>query len=372
MLADETCIDLIVLVLAVHALGQGEAGAKEEVDGAAEETLGERGEVFVWLLWAWGVVGGLGEGIADRGRGCGGVAEGGFECARAGVQLGVVGVVVVGIRERELGVAVGTGGGLVAGPEMGGGKAVSGGVALGLVDDGEDGAEDAEAAEGVGAEVGGGGEAGVGDEGEEAVCEVGGEGGEVCGVVLEGVAEVGGADDGGDVVGGGEEGVPLRPVRRVCGGDPLRAREALDARGGGLELELRVLRRREERQPDRLWQGLEHGGGGEATGETCAGDNRDIEPLYITPRITYTLSFSPLSSLTLSTLHTPHSPWTFHNSTAPSRHTCPRSSRRSRCRTLCVSTPASSKSASTPVPRTLPVKPSPPTRCVPCVVHATN
>lgn len=305
MLADETCIDLIVLVLAVHALGQGEAGAKEEVDGAAEETLGERGEVFVWLLWAWGVVGGLGEGIADRGRGCGGVAEGGFECARARV---VVVVVVVGIRERELGVAVGTGGGLVAGPEMGGGKAVSGGVALGLVDDGEDGAEDAEAAEGVGAEVGGGGEAGVGDEGEEAVCEVGGEGGEVCGVVLEGVAEVGGADDGGDVVGGGEEGVPLRPVRRVCGGDPLRAREALDARGGGLELELRVLRRREERQPDRLWQGLEHRGGG-GLGETCAGDNRDIEPLYITPRITYTLSFSPLSSLTLSphsTHHTHH------------------------------------------------------------------
>lgn len=301
MLADETCIDFIVLVLAVHALGQGEAGAKEEVDGAAEETLGERGEVFVWLLWAWGVVGGLGEGIADRGRGCGGVAEGGFECARAGVQLGVV---VVGIRERELGVAVGTGGGLLAGPEMGGGKAVSGGVALGLVDDGEDGAEDAEAAEGVGAEVGGGGEAGVGDEGEEAVCEVGGEGGEVCGVVLEGVAEVGGADDGGDVVGGGEEGVPLRPVRRVRGGDPLRAREALDARGGGLELELRVLRRREERQPDRLWQGLEHGGGG--LGETCAGDNRDIEPLYITPRITYTLSFSPLSFISppLSTLHT--------------------------------------------------------------------
>lgn len=369
MLADETCIDFIVLVLAVHALGQGEAGAKEEVDGAAEETLGERGEVFVWLLWAWGVVGGLGEGIADRGRGCGGVAEGGFECARAGVQLGVV---VVGIRERELGVAVGTGGGLLAGPEMGGGKAVSGGVALGLVDDGEDGAEDAEAAEGVGAEVGGGGEAGVGDEGEEAVCEVGGEGGEVCGVVLEGVAEVGGADDGGDVVGGGEEGVPLRPVRRVRGGDPLRAREALDARGGGLELELRVLRRREERQPDRLWQGLEHGGGGSG-GDLCGRQQRHRATLYYPAYYVHTLFFTSFFHLSTS-LHTPHThtPWTFHNSTAPSRHTCPRSSRRSRCRTLCVSTPASSKSASTPVPRTLPVKPSPPTRCVPCVVHATN
>lgn len=368
MLADETCIDFIVLVLAVHALGQGEAGAKEEVDGAAEETLGERGEVFVWLLWAWGVVGGLGEGIADRGRGCGGVAEGGFECARAGVQLGVV---VVGIRERELGVAVGTGGGLLAGPEMGGGKAVSGGVALGLVDDGEDGAEDAEAAEGVGAEVGGGGEAGVGDEGEEAVCEVGGEGGEVCGVVLEGVAEVGGADDGGDVVGGGEEGVPLRPVRRVRGGDPLRAREALDARGGGLELELRVLRRREERQPDRLWQGLEHGGGG--VWGRLVRETTETSSHSIFPRVLRTHSLFHLFLLSPS-LHTPHThtPWTFHNSTAPSRHTCPRSSRRSRCRTLCVSTPASSKSASTPVPRTLPVKPSPPTRCVPCVVHATN
>lgn len=300
MLADETCIDFIVLVLAVHALGQGEAGAKEEVDGAAEETLGERGEVFVWLLWAWGVVGGLGEGIADRGRGCGGVAEGGFECARAGVQLGVV---VVGIRERELGVAVGTGGGLLAGPEMGGGKAVSGGVALGLVDDGEDGAEDAEAAEGVGAEVGGGGEAGVGDEGEEAVCEVGGEGGEVCGVVLEGVAEVGGADDGGDVVGGGEEGVPLRPVRRVRGGDPLRAREALDARGGGLELELRVLRRREERQPDRLWQGLEHGGGG--VWGRLVRETTETSSHSILPRVLRTHS---LFHLFLSSLHlSPHS-----------------------------------------------------------------
>lgn len=228
---------------------------------------------------------GLGEGIVDRfggGRRWGGMADGGLECARTHAQLGIIFVLVrVFVSKLELvGAGVRAGGRarrLLAVPEVRGGKALfcagvgvarAADVALCLVHDSEQPGEHAEAAEGLGGEMGGAGEAGVGEEGEEAVGEVAEEGGEVCGVVLEGVAEVVCADDRGGVLRRGEEGVPLRPVRAVPGGDPLGRREPLDARGGGLELELRVLRLREERQPDRLWQRLEHRVSGGAVGQT--------------------------------------------------------------------------------------------------------
>lgn len=210
------------------------------------------------------------------------MADGGFERARTHVQLGIVFVFVrVFVSKLELvGAGVRAGGRarrLLAVPEVRRGKALfcagvgvarAADVALCLVHNTEQPGEHAEAAEGLGGEVGGAGETGVGEEGEEAVGEVAEEGGEVCGVVLEGVAEVVCADDRGGVLRRGEEGVPLRPVRAVPGGDPLGPREPLDARGGGLELELRVLRLREERQPDRLWQRLEHRVSGGAVGQT--------------------------------------------------------------------------------------------------------
>lgn len=254
------------------------------------------------------------------------MADGGFERARTDVQLGIVFVLVrVFVSKLELvGAGVRAGGGarrLLAVPEVRRGKALfcagvgvarAADVALCLVHNTEQPGEHAEAAEGLGGEVGGAGETGVGEESEEAVGEVAEEGGEVCGVVLEGVAEVVCADDRGGVLRRGEEGVPLRPVRAVPGGDPLGPREPLDARGGGLELELRVLRLREERQPDRLWQRLEHrvsGGQLDRRGRVTARET--IGPLlaFLVATITYThLFFTPLSTPPLSdfypSLHT--------------------------------------------------------------------
>lgn len=241
------------------------------------------------------------------------MADGGFECARTDVQLGIVFVLVrVFVSKLELvGAGVRAGGGArrrLAVPEVrcgealfcaGVGVARAADVALCLVHNSEQPGEHAEAAEGLGGEVGGAGEAGVGEEGKEAVGEVAEEGGEVCGVVLEGVAEVVCADDRGGVLRRGEEGVPLRPVRAVPGGDPLRPREPLDARGGGLELELRVLRLREERQPDRLWQRLEHRvSSGELNRRGRVTARETIGPLlaFLVATITYThLFFTPLS-----------------------------------------------------------------------------
>lgn len=257
------------------------------------------------------------------------MADGGFECARTDVQLGIVFVLVrVFVSKLELvGAGVRAGGGarrLLAVPEVRCGKALfctgvgvahAADVALCLVHNSEQPGEHAEAAEGLGGEVGGAGEAGVGEEGEEAVGEVAEEGGEVCGVVLEGVAEVVCADDRGGVLRRGEEGVPLRPVRAVPGGDPLGRREPLDARGGGLELELRVLRLREERQPDRLWQRLEHRvSSGELNRRGRVTARETIGPLlaFLVATITYTpLFFTPLSRHlfpTFTPLHTPTPP----------------------------------------------------------------
>lgn len=239
------------------------------------------------------------------------MADGGLECARTHVQLGIVFVFVFVSKLELVGAGVRAGGRarrLLAVPEVRRGKALfcagvgvarAADVALCLVHDTEQPGEHAEAAEGLGGEVGGAGEAGVGEEGEEAVGEVAEEGGEVCGVVLEGVAEVVCADDRGGVLRRGEEGVPLRPVRAVPRGDPLGRREPLDAPGGGLELEPRVLRLREERQPDRLWQRLEHrvsGGEWDRRGRVTARET--IGPLlaFLVATITYThLFFTPLS-----------------------------------------------------------------------------
>lgn len=93
-----------------------------------------------------------------------------------------------------------------------------------------------------------------GDEREEVVCEVVYEGGEVCGVGMERVADVVCAEEAVDVVRGGEQRVPLRPVRDVRAGDHLRPGETLHPVRPRLELELCILRLGQERQPYRLRQ----------------------------------------------------------------------------------------------------------------------
>lgn len=92
----KTYVDFIILVFA-DGLRQGEAGAEEEVDGAAEQTFGERWHVPVSA--AVSVVPAfmrLGEWVADRLRvgGRRGMANRRSECARARVQLGLVSRVV--------------------------------------------------------------------------------------------------------------------------------------------------------------------------------------------------------------------------------------------------------------------------------------
>lgn len=138
-------------------------------------------------------------------------------------------------------------------------KALTVALALCLVHDTQHPAEHSEAVERFLGEVLGGssgrvGEERGGDEGEEVVCEVVYEGGDVGGVGVEGVADVVCAEEGVDVVRGGEQRVPLRPVRHVRAGDHLRPGETLHPVRPSLELELGILRRGQERQPDRLRQ----------------------------------------------------------------------------------------------------------------------
>lgn len=85
-------------------------------------------------------------------------------------------------------------------------------------------------------------EEGGGHEGEEVVGDVVYEGGDVCRVGVECVPDVVGAEEGVHVVGGGEDGVPLRPVRHVRPGDHLRPGETLHPVRPRLELELCILR----------------------------------------------------------------------------------------------------------------------------------
>lgn len=265
----KTYVDFIILVFA-DGVGQGEAGAEEEVDGAAEETFGERREVLV--LAAVPVVPAsmrLGERVAERvgrGGGGGGMADGRPECARARVQPRFVAVVRVRVFKRKVVRVRGGRGGdwrrPLPVPQILCCKALCVAVAhlaLCLVHDTQHPAEHPEAVERFLREVLGGSsrrvrEEGGGDEREEVVCEVVHERGDVGGVRVKCVADVVCAEEGVDVLRRGEQRVPLRPVRDVRPGDHLRPGETLHPVRRRLELELGILRRGQERQPDRLRQ----------------------------------------------------------------------------------------------------------------------
>lgn len=64
---EKTYVDFIILVFA-DGLGEGKAGAEEEIDGAAEETFGERRQVLVFAAVSALPASRLGEGVADRRR----------------------------------------------------------------------------------------------------------------------------------------------------------------------------------------------------------------------------------------------------------------------------------------------------------------
>lgn len=102
----KTYVDFIILVF-TDALGQGKSGAEEEIDGTAEQTFGERREVFVLIsvLVVPAAFTRLGEGVVDRlgvWRGGRGLVDGRSECTCTHVPRLVVPVVRVGILNHKV------------------------------------------------------------------------------------------------------------------------------------------------------------------------------------------------------------------------------------------------------------------------------